>query len=56
VDGLLQCENCHHGASAHSASGCETLGCACRTTLDEVIARGVAAAREEIRSLWGRAG
>ncbi len=53
MDGLVRCERCGHGATIHDA-GCEVARCGCRATREDVVAAGIAAAREEIRRLWER--
>ncbi len=54
MDGLVRCEPCGHGATMHDTDGCDVRACACRATREDVIDAGLAAAREEIRTLWER--
>jgi hypothetical protein len=54
MDRLLQCEECRHGATAHDSLGCETLGCRCTASREDVVAAGILAAKEEIRAMWER--
>jgi hypothetical protein len=54
MDGLLRCERCGHGATAHDGSGCEVAACACGATRDHVVTLGIEAAKEEMRRLWER--
>ncbi|MDQ2857676.1 MAG: hypothetical protein M3R53_03365 [Candidatus Eremiobacteraeota bacterium] len=56
MDSLLQCDACRHGAALHDGSGCEVVRCACLLTREDLIADGLAAAKQEIRTLWERPG